>query len=149
MTAVVQRIAHGRVSVNGETVSAVRRGLLVYAGVSKGDTETDCEYLARKIANLRIFMDDQGKMNLSALQIGGEILLISQFTLCADTRKGNRPSFNQALAPENAEKLLEKVRGLLSDMGLSVKTGVFGAHMMVEYVNDGPVTILLESHAVN
>jgi D-tyrosyl-tRNA(Tyr) deacylase len=146
MRALVQRIGSGKVSVDSRLVSSVGRGLIVYLGVCEGDTDREAAKSAKKILNLRIFTDQDDKMNLSVQDIAGEILLISQFTLCADTHKGNRPSFNQAMDPEMANELFEQVYDELKSSGLTVKTGVFGAHMMIEYVNDGPVTIMLDTH---
>ncbi len=145
MKALVQRITYGTVTVEQRPVSSVESGLIVYLGVCETDTDRDCAYMARKISNLRIFTDSEGKMNRSVLDTGGHVLLISQFTLCADTAKGNRPSFNQAMEPQKARILFEDVEKRLVKAGLTVKTGVFGAHMMVEYLNDGPVTIMLDS----
>jgi D-tyrosyl-tRNA(Tyr) deacylase len=144
MKALIQRIARAEVSVDHEVSGSADKGLIVYLGVCETDSDVLCEKMASKILNLRIFTDAQGKMNLSVQDIGGDILLISQFTLCADTKKGNRPSFNQAMDPDEAHTLFEQVNKHLQQSGLRVETGVFGAHMMVEYVNDGPVTIMLE-----
>ncbi len=126
-------------------MSSISRGLLVLLGVGEDDSEADAQYLASKTANLRIFEDEAGKMNLSVSDIDGEILAVSQFTLYGDCRKGRRPSFIAAARPEKAESLYEKYISNLTDMGMKVKTGVFQAHMNVELVNDGPVTILLDS----
>ena len=145
MRAVFQRVSSAKVSVDGEVVSSISSGLLVLLGVSKDDSEADAQYLADKTANLRIFGDDEGKMNLSVSDIDGEILAVSQFTLYGDCRKGRRPSFIAAARPEKAESLYEKYVSNLTNMGLKVKTGVFQAHMDVELVNDGPVTILIDS----
>jgi D-tyrosyl-tRNA(Tyr) deacylase len=144
MKALVQRIARAEVRVDHEVSGSADTGLIVYLGVCETDTEVLCEKAASRILNLRIFTDARGKMNLSVKDIGGDILLISQFTLCADTKKGNRPSFNHAMAPDEANVLFGKIKRHLQQSGLRVETGVFGAHMMVEYVNDGPVTIMLE-----
>lgn len=145
MKAVLQRVRDASVSVDGRTVGSIRAGLLVYLGVAKGDTEADAAWLAEKIAGLRVFEDVDGKMNLSVLDAGGGILAVSQFTLLADARKGRRPSYNDAAAPELAESLFEHFKSLLSGLAGPVESGVFGAHMDVAYVNDGPVTIILES----
>ncbi len=145
MRAVIQRAAWGRVRVDAEVVGEIERGLVVLVGVRRGDTPEDAEYLARKTANLRIFPDETGKMNRSVREIGGEVLAVSQFTLYADTRKGNRPSFVQAADPDLGKRLYELYVELLLKEGLHVETGVFGAMMEVELLNDGPVTIILDS----
>ncbi|MCJ7515575.1 MAG: D-aminoacyl-tRNA deacylase [Dehalococcoidia bacterium] len=145
MKALVQRVTRASVSVNGEVVGKISHGLVVLLGVARGDTEKDAVYLAEKIANLRIFSDDASKFNLSALETGAEILIISQFTLLADTRKGRRPSFETAAPPEQAEALLEFFIDRVRDAGLKVETGRFQQHMLVEIHNDGPVTIALDS----
>jgi D-tyrosyl-tRNA(Tyr) deacylase len=131
--------------VNGEVVGKISHGLVVLLGVARGDTEKDAVYLAEKIANLRIFSDDASKFNLSALETGAEVLIISQFTLLADTRKGRRPSFETAAPPEQAEALVEFFIDRVRDAGLKVETGRFQQHMLVEIHNDGPVTIALDS----
>lgn len=145
MISVVQRVAQATVSVEGEVHGSIKEGLIVYLGVKKSDTVSDASYIAKKIANLRIFVDEKGKMNRSVMDISGGVLLISQFTLCANTKKGNRPSFNDAMNPDGAVGLYEQVKTELESYDLPVETGVFGAHMMVDYINDGPVTILLDS----
>ncbi len=144
MKAVVQRVTRARVSVEGRAIGSIAEGLLVYAGVAEGDEVADAEYLVGKIANLQIF-EREGRMNDSVIDSGGAILLVSQFTLLADTRKGRRPSFTAAAEPEIAEGLLGELRRGLEAAGVEVETGEFGAHMEVESVNDGPVTILLDS----
>jgi D-tyrosyl-tRNA(Tyr) deacylase len=144
MKAVVQRVSRASVSVDGQTVAEIGTGLLVLVGVADGDTQTEADWLAHKVANLRIFGDDQGRMNLSAKAVGGEVLVVSQFTLCANTRKGFRPSFVPAAAPEVAEPLVARVADRISAEHVPVVSGVFGAHMIVELVNDGPVTIVLD-----
>jgi len=145
MRALLQRVAKSSVTVNGEVVGDIVGGLLVLLGVADADCEKDAEYLADKIVNLRIFSDEQSKFNLSALQVNGELLVISQFTLFADTRKGRRPSFTSAALPEKAGRLYGHFITRLKQTGLKVESGEFGAHMMVEIVNDGPVTIMLDS----
>lgn len=145
MRAVVQRISAASVTVEGRKVGTIGPGLLVLLGVARGDTEKDGEYLAEKLAGLRIFEDEEEKMNRSVAQIGGSILLVSQFTLYGDVRHGRRPSFTQAAPPEEANRLYEDLAQKLRDKGLTVETGQFQAHMEVSLVNDGPVTILLDS----
>jgi D-aminoacyl-tRNA deacylase len=145
MRVVLQRVSQGRVSVNGQTVAEIGPGLVLLVGVGPGDGETQARQLAEKIAHLRIFEDGAGKMNLSILDAGGAALVVSQFTLYADTRKGRRPSFTEAAAPELARPLVERFAALLSELGVPAHTGQFGAHMLVEIANDGPVTIWLES----
>jgi len=144
MRAVVQRVSQASVSVEGKVVGAIGRGVVVLVGVTHGDTEEQAEWLARKIAGLRIFEDSEGKMNAGLLDVDGATLVISQFTLYADCRKGRRPGFSDAARPEVAEPLVEYFAQVLRDHGVPVETGVFGAHMLVEIHNDGPVTILLE-----
>lgn len=145
MRAVVQRVSRAAVYVEEQLVSAIGPGLLVLLGVGREDTEADGRYLAEKIAGLRIFADEEGKMNRSLLDTGGEVLLVSQFTLYGDCRKGKRPNFTAAAPPEQAKALYECCRRFLEEKGLTVKCGSFGAMMQVELVNDGPVTILLDS----
>jgi len=144
MRAIVQRVSRASVSVEGQVVGAVGRGVVVLVGVTHGDTEEQAEWLARKVAGLRIFEDDAGKMNAGLLDVEGAALVISQFTLYADARKGRRPSFSNAAGPEMAEPLVERFVQALRERGVPVETGVFGAHMLVEIHNDGPVTIPLE-----
>jgi D-tyrosyl-tRNA(Tyr) deacylase len=143
--ALVQRVSKASVSVAGEEVGMIGRGLVVFLGVAGGDTERDAQYLMQKIINLRIFADAAEKFNLSSLDINGELLLVSQFTLLADTRKGRRPSFVEAAPPEQAEALFNYAVGLARDSGLKVATGRFQQSMQVEIHNDGPVTIMLDS----
>ncbi|PYX08183.1 MAG: D-tyrosyl-tRNA(Tyr) deacylase [Acidobacteria bacterium] len=145
MRAVVQRVSRAQVTVNGEITGRIGRGLLVLLGVSTSDAETDAEYLAEKIAGLRIFEDKDGKMNLSVTEAGGAILAVSQFTLYGDTRGGRRPSFIAAARPEQARKLYEHFIARVRAAGLACETGRFQEMMQVELVNDGPVTILLDS----
>ena len=144
MRAVVQRVSRASVSVEGGAIGAIDQGVVVLVGVTHGDTEEQAEWLARKIATLRIFEDSAGKINAGLLDVDGAALVISQFTLYADARKGRRPGFTDAAAPEVAEPLVEHYAQALRDHGVPVETGVFGAHMLVEIHNDGPVTILLE-----
>jgi D-tyrosyl-tRNA(Tyr) deacylase len=145
MKALLQRVTGASVSVAGEVVGSVGRGLVVFVGVASEDAEKDAQYLAQKIVNLRIFADEAGKFNLSALDINGELLLVSQFTLLADTRKGRRPSFVEAAPPAQAEELFNYFVKQASATGLKVETGRFQQYMQVEIHNDGPVTILLDS----
>jgi D-tyrosyl-tRNA(Tyr) deacylase len=145
MIAVLQRVSRASVSINGTEHSAIGKGLLVLLCAVKGDSDGDVEYMAKKTAQLRIFEDDAGRMNRSVAEIGGEVLVVSQFTLAATTGKGNRPSFDAAEAPERARELCDAVAARLRGAGLAVRTGVFGAMMDVALVNDGPVTVLLDS----
>ncbi|HDQ74124.1 MAG TPA: D-tyrosyl-tRNA(Tyr) deacylase [Chloroflexi bacterium] len=144
MRALIQRVSQASVQVDGDVVGAIDRGVVVLVGVTHGDTEAQAEWLARKIAGLRIFEDREGKMNAGLLDVEGAALLVSQFTLYADARKGRRPSFTDAAPPEIAEALVEHLIQGLRDHHVPVESGVFGAHMLVEIHNDGPVTILLE-----
>lgn len=145
MRAVLQRVSRAEVTVDGEQVASIGKGYLVLLGVTHSDGESDARYIADKIASLRLFEDEAGKINMGITDIGGEVLLVSQFTLYADCRKGRRPSFTDAAPPEMADRLYQRVAEMLRDAGLPVQTGVFGAHMQVALVNDGPVTILLDS----
>lgn len=145
MRAVVQRVSRAAVRVDGAVTGAVGRGLLVLLGVARDDGPGDARALADKVAGLRVFEDAAGKMNLAVGEVGGGVLVVSQFTLLGDARKGNRPSFTEAAPPEAASALYQAVCGLLRARGLPVETGVFRAEMQVELVNDGPVTILLDS----
>lgn len=145
MKALIQRVSSAQVSVNGNTVGQIGRGLLVLICGMKGDTQKDLEYLSRKVANLRVFYDGEGKMNLSLIDVQGEALVISQFTLAARTRKGNRPSFDDAESPEKAKRLYESFVQELCNTGLKVETGLFAADMSVSLVNDGPVTVMIDS----
>jgi D-aminoacyl-tRNA deacylase len=143
MKAVVQRVSSARVVVDGEAVGSIGRGLCVLLGVAREDGEEDAERLAGRVARLRIFENDDGRFDRSLLDVGGEALVVSQFTLIADTEKGNRPSFSDAAQPEQAEPLYEAFCAALHELGVEVATGRFGARMAVELVNDGPVTIVL------
>ncbi len=145
MKALLQRVTQASVSVGGEVVGRIGPGLVVLLGIAAGDTEKDAEYLAQKTVNLRIFSDEEGKFNLSALEIKGELLVVSQFTLLADTRKGRRPSFVNAAPPDHARELCDYFVEQARAAGLKVATGRFQEHMLVEIRNDGPVTILLDS----
>ena len=145
MKAVVQRVTKASVTVDNKLVGEIGPGLAVLIGIASEDTEKDISYLVDKIAQLRIFSDAEGKFNISALEIGGEMLLISQFTLLADTKKGRRPSFIGAAPPQQAELLFNTFVKCMQRTGLKVETGCFQAHMMVEIHNDGPVTIMLDS----
>lgn len=145
MRAVVQRVGEASVEVDGRQVGRVERGLLVYLGVGDGDTDEDLEYLAGKVAGLRIFPDQQHSMNRSVLDADGAALVISQFTLLGDVRRGKRPSFDRAMEPAAAEQLYERFVARLEELGVPCATGVFGAMMQVRSVNDGPVTILIDS----
>jgi D-aminoacyl-tRNA deacylase len=144
MRAVVQRVRRGSVTVDGELVSQIDRGLVILVGVGKGDSEAQADWLAEKITNLRIFEDEAGKMNRSLLEAGGSALVVSQFTLYANTEKGRRPSFIEAAMPEQAEPLVAYFGQRLVFYGVPVKTGIFRANMLVEIQNEGPVTIILE-----
>jgi D-tyrosyl-tRNA(Tyr) deacylase len=138
-------VSKGSVTVDGKVIGAIGKGLVILLGVRHGDTEEDAQFLAEKCANLRIFSDEAGKFNLSVLDVGGEMLVVSQFTLYGDTRKGRRPSFIEAAPPEVSEPLYHKFMQYLKELGLRVEAGIFGAMMEVEIHNDGPVTILVES----
>lgn len=145
MISVVQRVSHAQVTVDSAQVGAIERGLLVLLGVAKGDTTVDAEWIARKLVALRIFPDDMGKMNLDVRQVTGSILLVSQFTLLADLSRGNRPGFEGAELPENAQALYQEVSRALALAGVPVAHGRFGQSMQVTLCNDGPVTILVDS----
>jgi D-tyrosyl-tRNA(Tyr) deacylase len=144
MRVVIQCVKTGRVTVDGRTVAEIGKGVVILLGIGAGDGEEQARYLAEKIATLRIFGDDAGKMNLSLLNVGGEAIVVSQFTLYADTRKGRRPSFTDAALPDIASPLVERFAELLRQQGVPTQTGEFGAHMLVEIANDGPVTIWME-----
>lgn len=145
MRVVIQRVSGASVTVEGRVTGRIGRGLLVFLGVGKDDGDTDINFLADKIVNLRIFPDADGKMNLSVKDIGGGVLLVSQFTLFGDCRKGRRPDFTAAGNPQNANTLYEQMTTAVKSRGLPVETGVFAAHMDIESVNDGPVTLLIDS----
>ena len=145
MRVVLQRVTRASVAVDGETVGAIQRGLLLLVGVAQGDSEDHARRLALKCAEMRIFPDEDGRFDLSLLDVGGEALVVSQFTLLADTRRGRRPSFARAAAPEIADRLVEAFATALRGAGIPVQTGRFGATMEVELVNDGPVTIIIDS----
>ena len=145
MRVVIQRVTQAKVIVENETVGEIKKGFLLLVGVEEADTEEDVDYIVRKVVNMRIFEDDQEKMNRSLKDVGGDILSISQFTLHADTKKGNRPSFIAAAKPDVAQELYEQFNEKLRANELKVETGVFGAHMDVALTNDGPVTILVDS----
>jgi len=145
MRAVIQRVLEARVEVEGSVIGQIGKGLLVYLGVGKGDTEMDAEFMADKLVNLRIFADEAGKMNRSVIEIGGGVLLVSNFTLHGDCRKGRRPGFDAAAEPTLAEALYEKVISLIGQSDVPVAEGSFGTYMHVSSINDGPVTFLLDS----
>ena len=145
MKAVIQRVISASVEVDGQVVGEIRHGLMVLLGVAKGDAESDIRYLIDKIRSLRIFSDEQGKMNRSLVDVGGAVLLVSQFTLLGRTANGRRPSFDDAAPPELAKRLYEQVATGLRESGTVVETGIFAAHMKVALVNDGPVTFVLDS----
>ncbi|NLF20355.1 MAG: D-tyrosyl-tRNA(Tyr) deacylase [Clostridiaceae bacterium] len=145
MRVLIQRVSRASVTIDEQCKASINRGFLVFLGVAREDTREDAIWLARKISSLRVFSDSAGKMNLNLLQAEGSLLLISQFTLYADTRRGNRPGFSEVAEPGLGERLYEELKSLLVNLGLEVKTGVFGADMQVELINDGPVTILIDS----
>ena len=145
MRFVCQRVRQAEVKVNEQSVGRIGKGMLVYLGVGNGDTENDAQFVADKLVNLRIFADEAGKMNLSILDVGGQILLVSNFTLHGDCRKGRRPGFEAAAEPTLAQQLYEKVAALIAGQGVKVEKGIFGEYMHVSSVNDGPVTFILDS----
>ncbi len=147
MRALLQRVSQASVTVQGNTISHIGKGLLILLGIGPGDGEAQARFLAEKAATLRIFEDDEGKMNLSVLEVGGEAIVVSQFTLYADTSRGRRPSFIAAALPADAEPIVSRFVDLLRAQGVSTQTGAFGEHMKVELVNDGPVTVWLEREA--
>ncbi|HOC80146.1 MAG TPA: D-aminoacyl-tRNA deacylase [Caldisericia bacterium] len=148
MRAVVQRVGRASVSVDRKVVGQIESGLLVFVGVGQGDAQQDADYIATKILGMRIFQDDTGKMNLDVTQIGGSVLIVSQFTLFGDVRKGKRPDFTMAALPEDAKGLIEQIIQRINKADIPVQTGIFGAHMVVDIENDGPVTIMLDSRKV-
>jgi D-tyrosyl-tRNA(Tyr) deacylase len=145
MRSVVQRVKRASVKVQGDEVGSISSGLLVFLGVGKQDTQADLNWMVKKLVDLRIFENTDGKMNYSVNDISGEILLVSQFTLYGDCRKGNRPSFSEAALPDTAENMYKQMIEAINQRGIKLETGIFGAEMEVELVNDGPVTILLDS----
>jgi D-aminoacyl-tRNA deacylase len=145
MRIVIQRSKEAKVTVDGEVTGSINKGFVILVGVTHEDTEKDAAFLAEKAANLRVFEDDAGKMNLSLLDVGGEILSVSQFTLYGDCRKGRRPNFMDAAKPDHAEAVYEAFNRFLSEKGIKVETGVFGAMMDVQLTNDGPVTLIIDS----
>lgn len=147
MRAVIQRVTRATVEVDGRTVGKIDGGLLVLLAIAKGDGESDCRFLVEKLRTLRIFSDDAGKMNRSLTDLGGSVLLVSQFTLLGNIRTGRRPSFDDAAPPDEAKRWYERVAADLKAQGTPVETGVFAAHMKVELLNDGPVTFVLDSRA--
>lgn len=146
MKVVVQRAVHAKVTVDEKVVGQIEKGVMVLVGITHDDTEADAEYLAEKIAHLRIFEDESGKMNHSILDVGGQVLSVSQFTLYGDCRKGRRPNYMNAAKPDVARELYESFNRMLRDKGLQVETGVFGAMMDVQFTNVGPVTLIIESN---
>ncbi len=149
MRSVVQRVREARVEVASETIAEIDAGLLALVGVARGDERADAEELARKLVHLRIFEDAEGKMNRSLLETGGSLLLVSQFTLLGDTRKGRRPYFGEAAAPELAAPRIEELAASARQLGVAVAVGRFGAHMHVDLVNDGPVTLILDTRSAS
>ena len=145
MKAVIQRVSSACVSIDEKICGKIEKGFLILLGIHENDTDEDAKYLAKKCSGMRIFEDNEGKMNLSVKDVGGSFLVVSNFTLYGDCRKGNRPSFTDAARPEKAEGLYEKFVEYIRDNGIACETGVFGADMMIELVNDGPITLIVES----
>ena len=145
MRALIQRVTEATVAIDDAEVGSIGAGLVVLLGVAEGDDDADAQYLVDKITNLRVFADEQGRFNLSALDVGGELLVVSQFTLYADTRRGRRPDFTRAAGPDEANRLYERAVAMFREKGLRVATGRFQAYMRVQLVNDGPVTIMVDS----
>ncbi|MFA7019298.1 MAG: D-aminoacyl-tRNA deacylase [Sphaerochaetaceae bacterium] len=145
MRAILQRVVDATIVVNNELVASIPQGLLVYLGVERDDGEKELNYMVRKVGQMRLFSDEDGKMNLSVSQLGQSVMVVSQFTLCADLNKGNRPSFNPAAEPDVARSLYEQFIEKLKELNLAVVSGIFGASMQVSYTNEGPVTIILDS----
>jgi D-tyrosyl-tRNA(Tyr) deacylase len=145
MKALIQRVSRADVTIAGKTAGHIQKGILVFLGVEKGDTEKDLAHIVKKVVSLRVFSDNEGRMNLSVKDIGGEVLVVSQFTLAADCRKGSRPSFDKAEFPEKAKAMYEQAIAMISREGITVASGEFAADMRVSLVNDGPVTFLVDS----
>ncbi|MDR2946521.1 MAG: D-tyrosyl-tRNA(Tyr) deacylase [Candidatus Adiutrix sp.] len=145
MRILLQRVTKAAVRVEGEEIGSIGSGLLIFLGVAEGDTKQDADWLVEKLAGLRVFYDEGGKMNLSVREVGGELLVVSQFTLYGDCRRGRRPSFDKAAAPALADELYEYFKAKLASLGLTVASGRFAAHMEVELLNDGPVTFIIDS----
>ena len=145
MKALIQRVSRADVTIDGKTAGHIQKGILVFLGVEKGDTEKDLAHIVKKVVSLRVFSDNEGRMNLSVKDIGGEVLVVSQFTLAADCRKGSRPSFDKAETPEKAKAMYEQAIAMISREGITVDSGEFAADMQVSLVNNGPVTFLLDS----
>jgi len=145
MRILIQRVKRAKVVVEGQEVAEIGHGLLLFVGIGKDDETSDLEYICKKVSNLRIFQDEEGKMNLNIHQVNGQILSVSQFTLYANTKKGNRPGFDQSAGPNMAEDYWHTFNSLLRENGIDLKEGIFGAHMEVDFVNDGPVTIWIDS----
>jgi D-tyrosyl-tRNA(Tyr) deacylase len=145
MRVMLQRVRNASVEIDSEIISSIKIGLLLFLGIERGDGDKDIDYLVKKVSRLRIFEDEKGKLNLSIMDIKGEILIVSQFTLLADCRKGNRPSFDRAERPERAKELYERFIQGIKNLGIPAKSGIFGASMKIHLINDGPVTIMIDS----
>jgi D-tyrosyl-tRNA(Tyr) deacylase len=145
MRALIQRVSRASVSVDGKIISAIEGGLLVFVGIAPLDHDSDVQWLARKVVQMRLFLDEEGKMNRSVLEAGGQVLLVSQFTLFASTKKGNRPGFSAAGSPDEAQLLIQRLADAMRQEGADVALGQFGAHMQVDLINDGPVTIWMDT----